>query len=382
MSESPGVEIVLQRLTADGAVAKEVVLEQGGFGIGRVGDGFPCPDDSAMADHHARIQLNQGKVVVGDSGEGSGVWLRIQGLEGRLLQGRDQIWLGGQILVMDHKGAEWKIRHHGPDGRLLKSYGVPVAGLLIGRKSDLVLDAEDARLSRRHAQLVPEGGELRLYDRGARNGTYLKLTTDEELADGDEFRLSANLFRLVARGGLDAGDGSQTSVELEPEAQSEAQREKRRGSPGLAAHLRSLGHGVAIGPDVSSGPNASSADPTPDGVGQEADSSPEAEQCLLVLDSDSGSISLEISAGQTVLEAVIEAGLERGDPVDWECGDGGCGVCVMGVVEGADRLDPADPATGEMRTIQITEQVVPDPRKYRLACLARVRGTVRLRKLT
>jgi ferredoxin len=34
-----------------------------------------------------------------------------------------------------------------------------------------------------------------------------------------------------------------------------------------------------------------------------------------------------------------------------------------------------------MKTIQITEQVVPDPRRYRLACMARVRGTVRLRKL-
>ena len=106
------------------------------------------------------------------------------------------------------------------------------------------------------------------------------------------------------------------------------------------------------------------------------------ELVLLVIDSDSGSVSLEVEAGKTVLEAVQEAGLERGEPVDWECGDGGCGVCVVGVVEGADRLAPPDPATGEMKTIQITEQVAPDPMKYRLACLARVRGTVRLKKLT
>jgi len=103
---------------------------------------------------------------------------------------------------------------------------------------------------------------------------------------------------------------------------------------------------------------------------------------LLVIDSAAGSVSLEVEAGKTVLEAVQEAGLERGEPVDWECEDGGCGVCVVGVVEGAGRLDPPDPATGEMKTIQITEQVAPDPTKYRLACLARVRGTVRLRKLT
>ena len=103
---------------------------------------------------------------------------------------------------------------------------------------------------------------------------------------------------------------------------------------------------------------------------------------LLVLDSEAGSVALEVEAGQTVLEAVQGAGLERGDPVDWECGDGGCGVCVMQVLEGANRLDPPDPSSGEMKTIQIAERLVPDPQKYRLACLARIRGTVRLRKLT
>jgi ferredoxin len=102
----------------------------------------------------------------------------------------------------------------------------------------------------------------------------------------------------------------------------------------------------------------------------------------LVIDSAEGSVSLEVEPGCTVLEAVQQAGLERGRPVDWECGDGGCGVCIVGVVEGADRMDPPDPASGEMQTIQITEQVAPDPTRYRLACLARVRGAVRLRKLT
>ncbi len=81
------------------------------------------------------------------------------------------------------------------------------------------------------------------------------------------------------------------------------------------------------------------------------------------------------------VDVVQEAGLERGEPVDWECADGGCGVCVMGIVDGADQLEPPMAATGEMRTIQVTEQVVPDPTQYRFACLARVRGTARLRNL-
>jgi ferredoxin len=101
-----------------------------------------------------------------------------------------------------------------------------------------------------------------------------------------------------------------------------------------------------------------------------------------VLEDAGESVTLEGAAGSTILELVRAAGLERGRLVDWECGDGGCGVCVLAVVDGADQLDPPDPATGEMKTIQITEQVAPDPDRYRLACLARVRGAVRLRKMT
>jgi len=431
MTRSSSVEHVLQLLTPDGSVAKEVVLEDGELEIGRVGSGFTCPDDRAMADRHARLSLTRGRVVVADSGDGSGVWLRIQGSEGRLLRPRDQVWLGAQILVLHRKAngreTEWEIRHHGPDGRLLQTYRVPARGLFVGRGSDLVLDEEDFRLSRRHAQLVPEGDELRLYDRGAHNGTYLKLSGDESLGHAGEFRVSANRFRVVERGhgdpkdfstdtGIAAAPMARSSTDLdedatvvvaaEPEHPSGTQRKKSRRSLGLGARLRSLGRGFErrvadpasrIGlqdregrasgdePEAldvrSSRPQGSSAE-SGRGHGDEvAEAELESGKCLLVLDSETGSVSLEVTIGQTILEAVQEAGLARGEPVDWECGDGGCGVCVMGVVEGAERLDPPDAATGEMRTIQITEQVVPDPRKYRLACLARVRGTVRLRKL-
>jgi ferredoxin len=435
MTDSNAAEHVLQLLTRDGSVAREVILEEGELEIGRVGDGFTCPDDEAMADRHARLNLIDGKVTVVGSGKGSGVWLRIKGNEGRLLRSGDQVWLGAQILVVhrskNEQETQWKIRHHGPDGLLLKSYPVPGGGLFVGRNSDLILDADDFRLSRRHAQLVPEGDRLRLYDRGAHNGTHLKLSAEETLADAGEFTVSANRFRVVARGrahsrGFETDTGIEAApmarrgagfdedatvvIAAEPNSPSGAQRDKPRRSPGLGVRLRRLGRSFdrrvvePANPTVleNSGhrPGVDTKGEESNSVERRSSSSPESSggsghdpgdgtvvsaldsgKCLLVLDFETGSQSLEVTIGKTVLEAVQEAGLARGEPVDWECGDGGCGVCVMGVVEGADRLDPPDPATGEMRTIQITEQVVPDPRKYRLACLARVRGTVRLRKL-
>ncbi len=426
---------VLQLLTRDESVAREVILEQGELEIGRVGDGFACPDDTAMADRHARLSFVGNKITIADSGKGSGVWLRIKGSAGRLLRSGDQVWLGAQILIFQRQeeaaGVRWEIHHHGPDGQRLESYRVPARGLFVGRDSDLILDAEDLRLSRRHAQLMPEGDGLRLYDRGAHNGTYLKLSEMETLTPGGEFRLSANRFRVVVRGGAqakafetdtgieaapvarsgdDLDEDATVLITVEPGAPVGAQLDEPRRSLGLGARLRRLGrrfdrrdiepvqpatrrdHGTGIIEEDNGDPGGGVTDPSEipsdativseHGLGLgSAEADLEAGKCLLVLDAEGTSHSLEATMGQTILEAVQEAGLARGEPVDWECGDGGCGVCVMGVVEGADRLDPPDPATGEMRTIQITEQVVPDPKKYRLACLARVRGTVRLRKL-
>lgn len=439
MPESHDVVHVVQLLTREGAVAKEAALEKGEVIIGRAGTGLACPDDKEMADRHAQVNLIEGRVVVHDSSNGSGIWLRIQGSEGRLLRERDQVWLGAQILIMRRDESGWQISHHGSDGRLLESHRVPATGLFIGRTSDLVLDEKDSKLSRRHAQLVVEGKDLRLYDRGAHNGTYLKLTVDEKLGHADEFRVSANRFRIVASdrghrhgsataggisaapiasGGTRRGGGKTAPLEADPGSRPRVEKKGSRPSLGLAARLRRLGRAFDRQTPGSDAPerqepsteperheireprkgNAALADlatqissereiPLEAALGVDSRTSQDqveagSDSCLLVLDSENESFSLEAKAGQTVLDVAKAAGLVRGEPVDWECGDGGCGVCIMGVVEGAERLDPPDPATGEMRTIQITEQVVPDPTRYRLACLARVRGTVRLRKLT
>jgi ferredoxin/pSer/pThr/pTyr-binding forkhead associated (FHA) protein len=392
VDERAKLERVVQILAEDERVEREALLSEAGLEIGRSDAGLRCPDVRDLADCHARIAAVGDDFEISDSGEGSGVWLRLRSSNRRKLKAGDQIWLGTQILIVRRRGDDWEVDHHGPDGRLCESHVVPATGLFIGRTSDLVLDANDGRLSRRHAQLVIDEEGLSLYDRSAHNGTYLKLVGSERLSDGDEFRLARNQFRFVLRAADVASDLPHTQTAdgfegpTEPEAvvpldpavdptiidpgmAAGASFEATRRPLGLGARLRRLAHRQDRS-DEGEG----------EGAGETAKGSPE--NVLVVLDSPEGSISLEARAGQTILEVVKAAGLARGEPVDWECGDGGCGVCVLGVVEGADRLDPPDPELAEMKTIQITEQVVPDPRQYRLACMARVRGTVRLRRLT
>ena len=408
-------EWLLEVLNPDGSVDQRTELPLAGLEIGRQGSGLVFSEDTEMADRHARLVVSSAGVEVIDSGQGSGVWLRLRGSDGRALTEGDQVWLGSQVLVIAKQGECWQLRHHGADGQLVEAHDVPDAGLFIGRESELVLDKADRRLSRRHAQLVvAKDGRLRLYDRGAHNGTYLKLKAPEVFDEGSEFRLATQRIRLVHQSmGSVASKSDSPGVE-KPRRVSLARRLRAldslpdpavdlsqsaeavpSASPGAAdSDLAPTGendHAASEGAKIvhSPGPGAlrDATEPiapasTQHEAGTRSTGSWLREGVLLVLDSEAGSVALEVEAGQTVLEAVQGAGLERGDPVDWECGDGGCGVCVMEVLEGANRLDPPDPTSCEMKTIQIAEQLVPDPRKYRLACLARIRGTVRLRKLT
>lgn len=430
---------VVTALTVDGQAAREVALAEDPLEIGRGGCALDFPDDEAMAERHVRLRL-QGEaeaaqsVELEDLGTGSGVWLRLTGSDGEPVRDRDQFWLGAQILVLRRSEQDsaavgtdsgWQVHHHGPDGKHRATHEIPASGLLIGRASEWALDPEDALLSRRHLQLAFQEGELFVFDRGAHNGSFRKLRGRESIEAGQEFRAASQRFRLDRRvmpaevGAAIPSTGEDDSRPRSAAHASASATPAARPGPavGLGARLRSLGRpqpepepevaAVAVAPSNSSAPPDppaedesertvvslppvdSAPDAAPDAAVLDTESepkSPEAAQegsrVLVVIDSAAGSVALEVEPGTTVLEGVQAAGLERGQPVDWECGDGGCGVCIVGVVEGADRMDPPDPATGEMKTIQITEQVAPDPRQYRLACLAKVRGTVRLRKLT
>ncbi|MFK7898664.1 MAG: FHA domain-containing protein [Myxococcota bacterium] len=444
-------EWVVQDLGAAGEVLRDAVVPASGLEIGRTAEGLDCPDDPQMSAQHARLFVKEGSAFVEDLDSATGVWLRVPAGKGWGLREDDQIWLGSQILLVRRREELWELRHHGPDGRLREKYRVPDAGLFLGRTSDLVLDREDSRLSRRHAQVVHEEGRLRLYDRGAHNGTYIKLGEPVPLQDGDEFRLATHRFRIDAvveqaeapaeqpppeeatllEAAPQRAPAARPNRAAEPSSADQALNENR--SPGLAARLKRLGRredpvkeelqeelkeeavvevvevtqaveAEAVEEDSAADASVDFEETAPvrtqskeaeDGgatdlseeatvmVFEEEAAMDAARTFELVLErgAEGPPVQIQAAEGQTLLDAVKAAGLERGEPVDWECGDGGCGVCVVGLVGGADGLVPPDPLGDEMKTIQITEQVAPDPEKYRLACLARVRGNVRLRRL-
>jgi ferredoxin len=65
-------------------------------------------------------------------------------------------------------------------------------------------------------------------------------------------------------------------------------------------------------------------------------------------------------------------------PLDWSCLAGTCGLCVMKVVDGADNFEPIGAGSPELDTLENKSFVEPDPKQFRLACKARIKGPVKV----
>lgn len=83
----------------------------------------------------------------------------------------------------------------------------PLAGLrhdlateaTLGRSPSCEIPLDDAKVSRRHAQVALDGGRVVLRDLGSRNGTWLngvRVDTEAELRDGDRFQIGETVIRV------------------------------------------------------------------------------------------------------------------------------------------------------------------------------------------
>jgi pSer/pThr/pTyr-binding forkhead associated (FHA) protein len=82
-----------------------------------------------------------------------------------------------------------------PDGSEGGSHPVAEGENLIGRNQGAMFES-DGYLSPRHAQLIMNAAGTVVRDAGSLNGVFLKLTGEEELKDGDVFRIGQELLRF------------------------------------------------------------------------------------------------------------------------------------------------------------------------------------------
>jgi pSer/pThr/pTyr-binding forkhead associated (FHA) protein len=85
----------------------------------------------------------------------------------------------------------------GTAGRRMHDLGDDVVSVGRGQESSIFLD--DVTVSRKHAEIVHEGGGYRIRDVGSLNGTYVnRVRVDAvDLRNGDEIQVGKYRFRFV-----------------------------------------------------------------------------------------------------------------------------------------------------------------------------------------
>jgi len=353
-AQQPTTAAQLVALLSDGTPEEQFPISKDQVSIGRTATDIACPEDVYMSDLHALLTRSGDAYMLEDRGSSSGVWLRVRDPNGVLLAQNDVLWIGSQLFIVDRTGVQWALRHLDAEGLYQSSHPLPEKGVILGRTAEYAPAPGDRSISKRHAQFLPENGSVRVFDLGSTNGTYLKLGAPRPLANGDEFRLASKKFRFELFERVAKVAVSDLIVE-----------QPRPAAPPPSA--AAPGKAPAAAPSVA----------------VPAGSHP------VVLEHAQHPAAFAVSPGVDLLHGFFEYIKQRhpgdkvddhaGEPLDWSCKTGSCGLCAVEIVEGCENFIPPEPASPEMKTIERVAALDPDPNKYRLTCVARIKGPVKLK---
>lgn len=181
--------------------------------VGRSGQ-LVFPDDPFVSPRHANLFYRDGKLVVRDEGSTNGVYLRVKGSVP--LSAGDAFLAGEQVFLVeatpklnDQPGPDGTFfysspKHHSPF-RIVQVLQGGIPGMVVcARSSTLQIGREgcdlnfpgDLYMSASHCRLEETGGQLLLSDSNSRNGTYVRLKAERELAHGDYLFIGRKLLRV------------------------------------------------------------------------------------------------------------------------------------------------------------------------------------------
>ena len=172
------------------------------------------PDDPYLSPMHCNFRYADGKLVVRDQSSLNGVYVRITGM--RRIEPGTTVLVGEQVLSVavakqvedlpDQEGTYYSASmlrpaildvtqqlRGGAPGWVFRPPGESVT---LGREGNDINFPDDPFISGRHAQLRYEGGVLSITDLGSRNGTFVRVTGEEQLRHGDYVFLGQQLLRV------------------------------------------------------------------------------------------------------------------------------------------------------------------------------------------
>lgn len=212
----PGRLVVI---VEDGSEGRSFSLADGQVDIGRTDGDIVLEDDHYVSPRHARLRFLDGQWILRDLDSTNHVYLRIR--KPQPLKDGDLLLLGLEVLQFQTvSDGERGLGHAMQHGTLL--FGSPatprrarlcqrtVEGVVrdvfhlfrdetvIGRETGDIVFTADPFLSRRHATIRRSAttGEFSLLDLDSSNGTFIAITGEVSLANGDFLRIGQHLFRV------------------------------------------------------------------------------------------------------------------------------------------------------------------------------------------
>ncbi len=181
--------------------------------VGRNGQ-LVFPDDPFVSPKHANLFYRNNKLVVRDEGSLNGVYLRVRGAVD--IEPGDHVLAGEQLFqvdappkIGDGPSADGTYFYTSPKHQFLfritqilqgGGMGMEVLArtptLQIGREGGDLNFPNDLYMSASHCKIEESGGKLTLTDLNSRNGTYLRIKEERELAHGDYLFMGRKLLRV------------------------------------------------------------------------------------------------------------------------------------------------------------------------------------------
>lgn len=181
---------------------RSVKLSSTAVTIGRDESNVMVVDDASVSDFHAEIALEAERLYIVDLLSADGTFINEQRVNNRVeLQAWDVIRLGDiELEVSDPNSCrpdDWALRAE--SDLLASQFYVLQAKTVIGRSSECDVTIDSELLSRRHAEISIENGELHIVDLGSSNGTFLNGNKIQEATAGagDELRFDQQTFIIV-----------------------------------------------------------------------------------------------------------------------------------------------------------------------------------------
>jgi pSer/pThr/pTyr-binding forkhead associated (FHA) protein len=181
--------------------------------VGRSGQ-IVFPDDLFISPRHADLYYRAGKLVVRDEGSQNGVYWRVRGsvdvgVGDSFLAGEQVFQIAGTPKGNDGPALDGTYFYSSPKHqtslRIIQIFEGGAPGMVacaragsvqIGREGGDLNFPGDLFMSAAHARIEEKGSKMVLTDLNSRNGTYVRLKAEKELAHGDYLFVGRKLLRV------------------------------------------------------------------------------------------------------------------------------------------------------------------------------------------